>query len=233
MSQQQPSAQQGGYLVEVGRGGGGGQGGGRYEERVHKVSGKWGRHGGLRVRQGTEGHAGGEGSGAPNQGRQHGKLTGQLAGGRGRRRGADAATDALGDGRRHGRRRRSVGRVLVQFPHVLLEVEVPAEALAADGTLEGLFVVVGVHVEGEVVDLMEGLVAHVAFVRLLARVSEFVVLVVALLVESLAAKLTHERLVPLVDPDVGVQSRRSEGNTEGIIYFDSLIYPFLENKTVL
>ena len=106
--------------------------------------------------------------------------------------------------------------VVVQLPDVLLEVKVAAESLAADGTLEGFLVVVCVHVEGEVVHLVERLVTHVTLVRLLARVGEFVVLVVALLVEAFPAELTHERLVPLVDPDVRVQRRRPV-NTQHLV----------------
>ena len=62
-----------------------------------------------------------------------------------------------------------------------------------------------VHVEGEVVDLMEGLVADDALVGLFDAVRQFVVLVVALLVEALAAVLAHKRLESGVDPDVRVE----------------------------
>ena len=88
---------------------------------------------------------------------------------------------------------------------MFLEVEVATESLAAHGAGEGLLVVVGVHVEGEVVDLVEGLVADATLVLLLSAVGELVVLVVALLVEALAAVLADERLVALVDAHVRVQ----------------------------
>ena len=52
---------------------------------------------------------------------------------------------------------------------------------------------------------MEGLVAHIALVRLLSAVGQSVVLVVALLVETLATELALERLVPVVYPHVCVQ----------------------------
>jgi len=94
---------------------------------------------------------------------------------------------------------------VVQLPHVLLEVEVPAKALAADLAGERLLVVVRVHVEGEIVDLMECLVANVALVRLLAAVRELVILVVALLVKTLAAELTDEWLKVGVYARVGVE----------------------------
>ncbi len=93
----------------------------------------------------------------------------------------------------------------VDIPHVLLQVEVAAEALGAHATLIGLEVGVRVHVELEVVDLVEGLAAHAARVLLGARVRQPVVLVVALLVEALATELAHPRLVVLVDAHVRVE----------------------------
>ena len=97
---------------------------------------------------------------------------------------------------------------VMEFPHVLLEVEVPAEALAADLAAEGLLVVVRVHVEGEIVDLVEGLVADVALEGLHATMRELVVFEVALLMEALAAYLADVGLV------VGVDARmRVEGGT--------------------
>lgn len=57
---------------------------------------------------------------------------------------------------------------VVQLPHVLLQVEVPAEALAAYLAGERFLVVVRVHMESKIVDLVECLVTDVAFVRLLA-----------------------------------------------------------------
>ena len=54
---------------------------------------------------------------------------------------------------------------------------------------------------------MERLVAHIALVRLLSAVGQSVVLVVALLMESLPTELALERLVPVVYPHVCVQGR--------------------------
>ena len=64
-----------------------------------------------------------------------------------------------------------------------------------------------VHVERQVVDLMERFVADATFVLFISRMREFVVLVVALLVEPFAAVFADERLVSLVDAHVGVESR--------------------------
>lgn len=96
---------------------------------------------------------------------------------------------------------------VVQLPHVLLQVEVPAEALAADLAGKRLLVVMRVHMESEIVDLMERLVADVALVRFLAAVRQLVILVVALLVKSLAAEFADKRLKIGVYSRVGVQGR--------------------------
>lgn len=63
----------------------------------------------------------------------------------------------------------------------------------------------GVHVEGQVVDLVEGLVADGTFVLLLAAVGQLVVLVVPFLVKAFAAKFADEGLVARVDADVSVE----------------------------
>ena len=59
--------------------------------------------------------------------------------------------------------------------------------------------------EGNMTDLVECLVTDVAFVSLLPRVRQTVVLVVSLLVEALATELTDPGLVAVVDPHVGVE----------------------------
>ena len=55
------------------------------------------------------------------------------------------------------------------------------------------------------VHLVERLVANIALVSLFSAVRQSVVLVVALLVESLSTELALEWLVPVVYPHVGVQ----------------------------
>ena len=62
---------------------------------------------------------------------------------------------------------------------MFLQVKVATEALATGGAGEGLLIVVRVHVEGQVVDLVEGLVADGALVLLLPAVRQLVVLVVS------------------------------------------------------
>lgn len=62
---------------------------------------------------------------------------------------------------------------------MLLQVEVPAEAFAARGAGEGLLVVVRVHVESQVVYLVEGFVADIALELFLAAVRQFMIFVIA------------------------------------------------------
>lgn len=62
---------------------------------------------------------------------------------------------------------------------MFLQVKVPAEAFSTGGTGEGLLVVVRVHVEGEVVHLVERLAADRTLELLLAAVGQTVVLVVS------------------------------------------------------
>ena len=54
---------------------------------------------------------------------------------------------------------------------------------------------------------MEGFIADFALVLLLPRMSQFVVLVVPLLMESFSAKFADPRLVALMDSEMRVQRR--------------------------
>lgn len=88
---------------------------------------------------------------------------------------------------------------------MFLQIEVATESLRAYFALERLLVIVRVHVECQIVDLMKRLVTNLTFVRLLARVRQFVILVIPLLMEALAAELADVRLVPIVNSGVGVE----------------------------
>lgn len=70
-------------------------------------------------------------------------------------------------------------------------------------------VVVRVHVKRQIVDLVKGFVANDALVGLFDRMSQFVILVVAFLMESFAAMFANERFETGVNSDVRVQRRRS------------------------
>ena len=88
---------------------------------------------------------------------------------------------------------------------MLLQVKVPAEAFAADVAGKGLFLVMSVHVECQVVDLVEGFGTYCAFVLFLAAVGQFVVFVVAFLVKALSAEFAHIGLVPLMYSHMSVK----------------------------
>lgn len=66
----------------------------------------------------------------------------------------------------------------MQFPYVLFQVKVPAEAFPAGPASEGLLVVVRVHVKREVIDLMEGFATDWTLVLFFATVGQFVILVI-------------------------------------------------------
>lgn len=91
----------------------------------------------------------------------------------------------------------------MQLPHMFLQVEIPAKALAANFTGERFFVVMRVHVKSEIIDLMERLVADVALICLFSAVRQFMIFVVALLMKSFTAELADKRL------KIGVYSRMS------------------------
>lgn len=113
---------------------------------------------------------------------------------------------SLTSGDSRGRRRQlRVSGPHVQLARVLLQIKVATEALGADVASEGLAIVVGVHVEGEIVHLVESLAAQGALVGLFAAVGQFVVLVVALLVEALSTGLAYEWFHPGVDASVSVE----------------------------
>lgn len=95
----------------------------------------------------------------------------------------------------------------MQLPHVFLEVKVSAKALAADLAGERLLVVVRMHMEGQIVNLMKRFVANVALVRFLAAMRELVVLVVTFLMEALAAELADKRLEIGMYARVGIEGR--------------------------
>lgn len=61
---------------------------------------------------------------------------------------------------------------------MFFQVKVPTETFAAGRTGEGFLVVVSVHVEGQVIDLVESFVADATFELLFPAVSQLVVLVV-------------------------------------------------------
>lgn len=88
---------------------------------------------------------------------------------------------------------------------MLLQIEVPAEALCADFALKRFLVVVRVHVECQIIDLMERLVTYLAFVRLLSAMRQLVILIIPFLMEALPAELANIGLITIVYSGVGVE----------------------------
>lgn len=62
---------------------------------------------------------------------------------------------------------------------MLLQVKVPTESLPTSAACEGLFIIVGMHVKCQIIDLVERFVAYITFELLLSTVCQFVVLVVS------------------------------------------------------
>lgn len=76
-------------------------------------------------------------------------------------------------------------------------------------TGERFGLIVGVHMECQVVNLMERFATFFTFEALLVAVCQLVILVVAFLVKSFTTELTDEWLVALMYSYVGIQSRAS------------------------
>lgn len=89
----------------------------------------------------------------------------------------------------------NLDRDVMYFPLVFLKIKVSAEAFGTNIANEGLLVVMRMHVEGQIVDLVESFVTHVTFVGLLSCMRQSVVLVIALLMEPFAAEFANEWLI--------------------------------------
>jgi hypothetical protein len=93
----------------------------------------------------------------------------------------------------------------MEFPHVFFQVKVPTKPLSAEMASKRFLVIVRVHMKRQIVDLVESLVADCTFILLLAGVGEFMVLVVAFLVEPLPAEFADVGFVAQVDSHVCVE----------------------------
>lgn len=107
----------------------------------------------------------------------------------------------------------------MKFPHMLLKIKVPAEPLTTNLAREGLLVIVRMHVERQIVDLMKRLVTNVALVGLLPTVGQLMVFVITLLMKTLPTKLTHKWFIVGVNPGVSIQGGASvEGFSTGLTF---------------
>lgn len=94
----------------------------------------------------------------------------------------------------------------MQLPDVFLKVKVPAEAFSTGGAGEGLLVIVCVHVEGQVVDLVERFAADGTLELFLSAVGQLVVFVVSWK-EKQGSVYTRTGLTSInSSPDLKIQS---------------------------
>ena len=92
---------------------------------------------------------------------------------------------------------------------MLFEVEIPAEPFAAFLACKWLLIIMRVHVECQIIDLMEGFAADVALKWLFSSVCQSVIFIITLLVKTFAANIANKRFVSGVNADVSVQRGRS------------------------
>lgn len=81
----------------------------------------------------------------------------------------------------------------MHLSNVFLEIKVSAEAFIANVARIWFFLTMSMHMEGQVVGLMKGFITQGAFVLFVIAVSQFVVLIVALLMKSFSAYLACKR----------------------------------------
>jgi len=111
----------------------------------------------------------------------------------------------------------------MQFPHVFLEVKVSTKAFATDLAGEWFLVIVCVHMECQIIDLMKRFIAYVALVRFLAAMCELVVLIVTLLMKTLATKFANKRFEIGMYTCMGIESRTT---IEGFAACNALVRLF-------
>lgn len=96
---------------------------------------------------------------------------------------------------------------LMQFTHVLFKVKVTTETFTAHLARKGFLIIVCMHMKSKIINLVKCFGTNRAFIRFFSTVGQFVILVVAFLVEAFPAVLADEGLVPGVNPRVRVQRR--------------------------
>ena len=89
---------------------------------------------------------------------------------------------------------------------MFLQIEVATESFSTNPAGVWFLIVVCVHVKSQIVDLMEGLIAYVAFVGFFTTMSQFVIFVVTFLMEAFTTEFTHKWFIARMDASVSVQS---------------------------
>ena len=92
---------------------------------------------------------------------------------------------------------------------MFFQVKVTAKPLATNVTSERLLLVMRVHVERQIIDLVECFVTYITLVLLLGTMGQFVIFIITFLVKAFAAEFAHVRFVAGVDAHVSVQCGRA------------------------
>lgn len=92
---------------------------------------------------------------------------------------------------------------------MFLQVEISAESLVAGRTSERLLVCVRMHMESQIIRLIEALLTYGTLKSLLIVMSQPMISVVSILMERLSTDVTDVRFSSQVNSNVCVQSGRS------------------------
>ena len=94
---------------------------------------------------------------------------------------------------------------IMKFSYMFLEIKVPTKSFLAYAARVWLLFIVCMHVEREIVHLVESLITYITLVLLLRAVREFMVLVIPFLVKAFTAEFAREWLVIQVNTHVCVK----------------------------
>jgi hypothetical protein len=88
---------------------------------------------------------------------------------------------------------------------VFLKVKIPAETFTTDWASEGFLLIVGMHVKGQVINLVKSLITDITFVLFFCTMSQFMVFVITFLMEAFSAVFTCKRFITRVNSHMSIQ----------------------------